>query len=223
MVQSPSKQQSADQRRTIPRLRAVLTTVLLAAIGLFVIHTAILALRAPWLVDEFPEALAIKAELLPWLFPLHMIAGGLALIAVPLTLLLRRRLRWHRVAGRITAAIVLIAGLTAFPVALIAPVTPLSAWGFAAQGAVWLALLGLGLWHIHHRRLAAHRACMLLMAATTTGALFFRIYLALFAIWGDARHYEAFYAFNAWIAWSLPLLATAVFLKRTGALAVNLR
>lgn len=195
----------------------------LAAIGLFVIHTALLALRAPWLVDDFPEALAIKAELLPWLFPLHMVTGGLALIAVPLTLLLRRRARWHRLAGRITALIVLIAGVTAFPVALIAPVTPLSAWGFAAQGTVWLLLLGLGLWYIRRRKLAQHRACMLLMAATTTGALFFRIYLALFAIWGDARHYEAFYALNAWLAWSLPLLATAVFLKRTGALARDLR
>lgn len=197
--------------------------MVLAAIGLFVIHTAIKALQAPWLVDDFPEALAIKAELLPWLFPLHMITGGLALIAVPLTLLLRRRARWHRLAGRITATIVLIAGLTSFPVALIAPVTPLSAWGFAAQGAVWLALLALGLWHGHHRRIAAHRAAMLLMAATTTGALFFRIYLALFAIWGDARHYEVFYALNAWIAWSLPLLAMAVFLKRTGALTLNPR
>jgi Predicted membrane protein (DUF2306) len=197
--------------------------VVLAAIGLFVIHAAIKALQAPWLVDDFPEALAIKAELLPWLFPLHMVTGGLALIAVPLTVLLRRRARWHRLAGRITALIVLLAGITAFPVALIAPVTALSAWGFAAQGAVWLALLGLGLWYGHRRRFKAHRACMLLMAATTTGALFFRIYLALFAIWGNARHYEAFYACNAWIAWSLPLLAMAVFLKRTGALTVNPR
>lgn len=223
MVQSPAKQQSADQRGAIPRLRAVVTAVLLAAIGLFVIYTALLALRAPWLVEDFPEALAVKAELLPWLFPLHMVTGGVALLLVPLTLLLRRRTRWHRLAGRITALIVLVAGVTAFPVALIAPVTPLSAWGFAAQGAVWLVLLALGLWHGHHRRLAQHRACMLLMAATTTGALFFRIYLALFAIWGDARHYEAFYAFNAWIAWSLPLMAMAVFLKRTGALALDLR
>ena len=117
----------------------------------------------------------------------------------------------------------LLAGITAFPVALIAPVTALSAWGFAAQGAVWLVLLGLGLWHGHHRQFKAHRACMLLMAATTTGALFFRIYLALFAIWGDARHYEVFYALNAWIAWSLPMLAMAVFLKRTGALTLDPR
>ena len=58
---------------------------------------------------------------------------------------------------------------------------------------------------------------MLLMAATTPGAIFFRIYLALWAIFGNFRHYEAFYAIDAWIAWTLPLAAMAIFLKRTGA------
>ena len=58
---------------------------------------------------------------------------------------------------------------------------------------------------------------MLLMAATTTGAVFFRVYLALFAILGHPRHYEAFYAADAWLAWTLPLAAMAIFLKRTGA------
>ncbi len=199
-------------------MNRVFTAILLAGIGFFVASTAWKALRAPWLVDDFPEALAVKVELLPWLFPLHMMTGGLALVLIPLTLLLRRKPRWHRLAGRTTALNVLIAGITAFPVALVAPVTPLSAWGFAAQGAVWLVLLGLGLWHIRRRRIAAHRACMLLMAATTSGALFFRIYLALFSLYGDVRLYETFYAFDAWIAWSLPLCVMAIFLKRTGAL-----
>ena len=189
----------------------------LAVIGLFVIKTALKALRSPWLVDDFPEALAIKVELMPWLFPLHMIAGGLVLLLIPATLLVRHRARWHRPLGRVTAAVVLIAGLTAFPVALIAPVTRVSAWGFAAQGATWLVLLGIGLRNVRLKRLHAHRAAMLLMAATTTGAVFFRVYLALWALFGDLRHYEMFYAADAWIAWSLPLAATAFFLRGTGA------
>ena len=191
--------------------------IVLAALALFVIQTALKALRAPWQVDDFPEALAVKAELLPWLFPLHMVAGGLVLLLIPVTLLVRRHARWHRPLGRITALVVLVAGLTAFPVALIAPVTPVSAWGFAAQGAVWLILLALGLRNIRLRRMQAHRAAMLLMAATTSGAVFFRVYLALWALFGNYRHYETFYAADAWIAWSLPLAAMAIFLKRTGA------
>jgi hypothetical protein len=195
----------------------VLRAVILSAIGLFVIRTALLALYSPRQVDDFPEALAVKVELLPWIFPIHMIAGGLVLLLIPATILLRRRPRWHRPMGRITALVVLAAGLTAFPVALIAPVTRVSAWGFAAQGATWLVLLGLGLRNIWLKRLRAHRAAMLLMAATTTGAVFFRVYLALWAILGDLRHYELFYAIDAWIAWSLPLIGCAIFLKRTGA------
>ena len=49
----------------------------LAGLAAFVIRAAMLARESPWQLDEFPEALPIKAELLPWLFPLHMITGGL--------------------------------------------------------------------------------------------------------------------------------------------------
>lgn len=204
-------------------IRRLLGGALLAGIALFVILTAWKALIAPWQVEDFPEALYVKVELLPWIFPAHMIAGGLALLLVPLMIVLSRSSRRHRMLARLTAPVVLVAGLTAFPVALVAPVTRISAWGFAAQGAMWLALLGLGIWHARAKRLAQHRGCMLLLAATTTGAVFFRIYLALFVLWGHPRDYEAFYALDAWMAWLLPLIATAFFLKRTGASVPDLR
>jgi hypothetical protein len=211
---------SSDEAiRTSGGWRRAVSLAVALAIGLFVLQTAWKALRAPWLVEDFPEALYIKAELLPWIFPAHMITGGMALLLVPAMILASRRPAWHRRLARLTVPVVTVAGLTAFPVALVAPVTAVSAWGFAAQGAVWLALLGLGVWHVCHGRIAQHRACMLLMAATTTGAVFFRIYLALFALYGHPRNYQLFYAIDAWIAWSLPLLATAFFLKRTGAIA----
>ncbi len=146
-----------------------------------------------------------------------MIAGGLALLLVPAMILLSRQRRWHRRLAWITVPVVLLAGITAFPVALIAPVTPVSAWGFAAQGAVWLGLLAAGVGSIRGRRLARHRTAMLLLAAVTSGAVFFRIFLALFALYGDPRGYSTFYAANAWAAWGLPLLGMAIFLNRTGA------
>lgn len=195
--------------------------IILALVAAFIIRIALKAILSPLMVDDFPEALAIKAMLLPHLFPLHMITGGLALFLVPIALLLRHRPRWHRWAGRIAALDVAFAGITAFPVALIAPVTRISAWGFAAQGSTWLLLLALGIWNIRRKQRAAHRAAMLLMTATTSGAIFFRIYLALWAIWGDFRYYETFYAFNAWFAWTLPLAAMAFFLKRTGLLRLD--
>ncbi|MEO6718653.1 MAG: DUF2306 domain-containing protein [Novosphingobium sp.] len=174
------------------------------------------ALTAVFFNDDFPESLAIKVELLPVIFPLHMATGSLALLLVPLTIALRRQPRWHRLAGRITAVDVAIAGVTALPVALVMPVTIGSALGFTAQGCAWLTLLGLGLWHIRHGRAAAHRAMMVMLAATTSGAIFFRIYLALWAIFAHGRHFDLFYACDAWIAWALPLGISARIMRQNG-------
>ncbi|MDP3907068.1 DUF2306 domain-containing protein [Novosphingobium sp.] len=202
--------------RTGNPLKRLLTALVLAAIAIFVIVAAYKAVIAPWQIDDFPEELAVKAELLPVTFTLHMISGGLALMLVPCAILLRRRPRWHRPVARIAALDVVVAGVTAFPVALVAPVTAWSAWAFTVQGAVWLTLLGLGLWHIRSGRAEQHRACMLLMAATMTGAIFFRVYLALWAIIAQGRQYELFYAIAAWAAWSVPLALTALVLQQQG-------
>lgn len=170
---------------------------------------------SPWAVDDFPEALAIKVELLPWLFPVHMVSGGLALVLGPLAFVLRRR-RVHRLAGRIAAADVAVAGVTAFPVALVAPVTWASALGFTAQGATWLALLTAAIVFIRRGDTRAHAVCMVLMLATMSGAVFFRVALALWAIFAHGRHFELAYAIDAWAAWTVPLALTAWALRRFG-------
>lgn len=195
-------------------LRRAARALFLAAIGTFVAYTAAKAMAAAFANDDFPEALAIKVELLPLIFPLHMITGALALILLPLAVALRRRPRWHRLVGRIAAADIVLSGLTAFPVAWVVPVTPWSAAGFSAQATVWLCLLALGIAAIRRGRVEAHRTCMVLMAATTSGALVFRVFLALWAMFGTSRAFELFYSCDAWIAWLLPLAATALVLSR---------
>ena len=186
--------------------------LMLAGLGIFVTYAALRAISEAWDNDGFPEALAVKLELLPLIFPLHMITGGLALLLVPLTLALRGT-RWHRVVGRIAAVDILVAGLTAIPVALEQPVTRVSAAGFAMQASTWMTLLAYGYWKIRVGEIAKHRAAMLLMAAVTSGALFFRLYLALWK-WGGVRgHFSTFYACDAWVAWLLPLIVMALLLK----------
>jgi uncharacterized membrane protein YozB (DUF420 family) len=189
------------------------TILILSGIFAFVLYTAIKAFWSAFDTDDFPEALAVKVELLPLIFPIHMITGALALLLGPLAISLRKRPRWHRPIGRIAAADILIAGLTAYPVAWAAPVTFWSAAGFTAQATLWLALLAFGIVSIRRRRVARHRAAMLLLLATTSGAVFFRIYLALWAIYGTMRGYERFYACDAWIAWLLPVALTALWLR----------
>ena len=141
-----------------------------------------------------------------------MMAGGLALLLVPLVLFLRGT-TWHKLVGRIAAIDILIAGVTAIPVAVLLPVTKISAAGFAAQGITWMMLLGFGIWHIRAGRVAAHRACMLMVAAVTSGAVFFRLYLGLWKLVGVPKYFYTFYAFDAWVAWSLPLVVMALWVR----------
>ena len=158
--------------------------------------------------SNFPEALAVKVEQLPVIFPVHMVAGALALFLVPLTYFLRGTI-WHKWIGRVTAADVFLAGITAIPVATFQPVTSWSGAGFTAQAIIWMTLLTAGIWNIRLSKVAAHQACMVMMAAVTSGAVFFRIYLALWAALGSQRQFRIFYAFDSWVAWSLPLMITA--------------
>lgn len=199
--------------RTTGPIRRAATILILSAILAFVLYTAIKGFWSAFDTDDFPEALAVKVELLPLIFPVHMVTGALALLLGPLAILLRKRPRWHKPVGRIAAADILISGLTAYPVAWAAPVTFWSAAGFSAQATVWLTLLALGIYNIRRRRIARHRAAMLLLLATTSGAVFFRIYLALWAMYGTMRGYERFYACDAWLAWLLPVAATALWLR----------
>lgn len=199
---------------------AVSRWLILAGAGIFVTYTALRGISESWANESFPEALTLKLEHLPIIFPVHMVSGGLALLLVPVVLMLRGT-RWHKLAGRVAAADILIAGLTAIPVALQSPVTKLSAAGFTAQAVVWLTLLGLGLWHIRNGRVPQHRACMLMLAAVTSGAMFFRIFLGLWKVFGLPEYFYTFYAVDAWIAWGLPLLAMATMVKQRPVFAIS--
>ena len=184
-----------------------------ALLCLFVFTTALRAIFSAYNSDGFPEALLVKVELLPVIFPVHMVAGGLALLLVPCTYYFRGT-RHHRWLGRLTAGDVIVAGVTALPVALTAPVTPMAAAGFSIQGLVWLALIGKGIWHIKRHEIRQHQNAMMMMAAVTSGAMFFRIYLALWAIYGTLGGFKTFYACDAWMAWLLPLAITTIIIIR---------
>ena len=191
---------------------AVWRWLLIAPLGLFVTFVALRGISESFYNDGFPEALLVKLELMPIIFPVHMVTGGLALLLVPLVLFLRGT-KWHRFVGRVAAVDILIAGVTAIPVAVLLPVTKISAAGFAAQGVTWLVLLGAGIWNIRAGRVVAHRACMLMLAAVTSGALFFRLYLGLWKWLGVGKYFYTFYAVDAWIAWGLPLIVMAFWVR----------
>ena len=145
----------------------------------------------------------------------HLAAHSAELFLLPHVFQLRihSNCRVRSVAGRLAGIDILCAGVTAIPVALTAPLTPVAAAGFSTQAFVWLALLAKGYWHIRRRDIAGHWQAMVMLAAVTSGAMFFRIYLALWAIYGSRRHLTVFYGLDSWVAWVLPLFLVAVILK----------
>ena len=203
---------NSDLDKASLRIVAVWRWLMLAPVGAFVIYVAVRGISESFDNEGFPEALAVKLELLPIIFPVHMVTGGLALLLIPLVLYLRGT-SWHRLVGRLAAIDIIVAGITAIPVAVVMPVTNTSAAGFVAQGITWIVLLGFGIWNIRVGRVAAHRACMLMMAAVTSGALFFRVYLGLWKAFGASEYFEAFYALDAWIAWGLPVIGVTIWLQ----------
>jgi Predicted membrane protein (DUF2306) len=186
--------------------------VILMGLFAFVTYTGFRAISEAYYNDGFPEALAIKLEVLPIIFPIHMISGGLALLLVPV-MLLTRGSPLHKKLGWPLLAVILAAGLTAPFVAWAVPITKVSAAGFTAQAVTWMGLAVAGIWHIRKGNVAAHQNAMLLMAAVTSGAMFFRVYLALFARFGSHHYFNLFYACNAWVAWGLPLIAVFAFCR----------
>jgi Predicted membrane protein (DUF2306) len=196
------------------KIMAICRWVSFACLAGFVTYVALRGISESWDNDGFPEALAIKLELMPFIFPVHMVTGGLALLLVPLAIYMRHTI-WHKWAGRIAAIDIAISGITAIPVALAYPVTRISSIGFTAQALIWLLLLAFGIYHIKNGRTKQHRTCMLLLAAVTSGAMFFRIFLALWKLVGTRDYFTSFYALDAWMAWSLPLITMLLYLRKS--------
>jgi len=160
-------------------------------------------------LDDLPDLLAITAERLPAVFPIHMVSSGLTLVFLPLTIALRRWPRWHRMSGRLTSLCVVIGAVTALIVAVYSISPMLARVGFFAQGLIWITLLSAGLVMARRRRTSGHRRLMLMMTAVTSGAVLFRLALAGFVFclpWAD---YKPFYSAIAWLGWMLPFAVAA--------------
>lgn len=146
----------------------------------------------------------LLSERVPVIFRLHMISAALALVLLPFTILARTTPHLHRPLGRTLGIFVVVGGLTALPVAVLSSSGEVARAGFFVQGLVWLALFWQG-WRAiraHDRR--RHAYFMLMMAAVTTGAVWFRLITGSAIILG--LPFEPMYALAAWSGWLVPLL-----------------
>ena len=190
------------------RLPSVAAIILALILSLLVLPAAVVAIALGLGSRPLPYELFVVLQRLPLVFPLHMIASGLALILIPIAAFARPWRGVHRAAGRIAAAAVIVGGLTALPVALASEATAVARAGLFTQGLVWLALLAAAVAAIRCGEVGRHARCMLAMAAVASGAVWLR--LVMFAANAAGLPFEPVYAAATWACWLIPLAIAAM-------------
>jgi hypothetical protein len=190
------------------RLPSVAAIILALILSLLVLPAALVAIALGLGLRPLPYELFLVLQRLPLVFPLHMIASGLALILIPIAAFARPWRGVHRAAGLLAAAAVVIGGLTALPVALASEATAMARAGLFAQGLVWLALLAAAVAAIRCGAVARHARVMLAMAAVASGAIWLR--LVMFAANTAGLPFEPAYAAATWACWLIPLAIAAM-------------
>jgi len=180
-----------------PRLALIFLVLLLA------VPTALVAISEGAALMPLPFNLHLVDMELPGIFRLHMLASGAALLLIPLTIAVRRDRSWHKPLGRLTAAAVVLGGLTALPVAMASHSVAVARAGFFAQGLVWLALIAAGVLAVRRQQYADHARLMLCMAAVASGALWVR--LGTTVATSCDLPFDPIYGCVAWAGWMVPL------------------
>ena len=190
------------------------TTKVVFALIVFLLATpvALVALALGFGLLPLPYELFLVREKLPWAFPLHMVASGLALILIPIAVFLRHRRSIHRAAGRGAGACVAIGGTTALLVALASGASAAARAGFFTQGLIWLALFVAAVVAIRKGAMLRHVRMMLAMAAVASGAIWLR--LTIYAAISAGLPFEPTYAIAAWACWMVPLGVALVAPRR---------
>lgn len=204
LITTPTKQAAPGKFVS----RFLLVAAICASISLAV-PTGLVALAEGAGAIPLPFNLHVVDIRLPGTFKLHMLAGGAALVLMPLVILLRARRAWHRPLGRITAALVVVAALTSFPVAYESTSPLVARAGFVAQGVVWLALVAAGIAAIRRKQRARHATLMLAMTAVASGAIWVRLTTAVTASWN--LPFDLVYACATWLGWLIPLALVLAF------------
>jgi fatty acid desaturase len=191
-------------------LHPVVAVACALMVAFLVVPTALIAIALGLGLAPLPYDLLLVLQRLPIVFSMHMIASGLALILIPITAFARHRRKTHRMLGRVTAACVVVGGLTALPVALASEAVAAARAGLFAQGLVWLALITTAVAAIRRGDAARHAALMVAMAAVASGAVWLRLVMAIAA--ACQLPFEVTYGVAAWACWLVPLAVTQAHL-----------
>ena len=200
-----------------PRARVLLATLLIG-----------IAFVAIWYLWRFVTPYAsidptFYDYLWPWRYALwaHLAGGLSALLIAPVQLwlgLTRRRLRLHRLLGRIYlgVAILSLSGAS-YLIAKELPHDWVFAGGLLGLACAWTLTTGLGYLAIRRRCIQQHQEWMIRSYVVASAFVFFRLFVDVLHAFGvhgpkGAQTAEEL-KLAAWFCWSVPLLVTEVFLQ----------
>ena len=161
--------------------------------------------------DPFAARFAISG----WDVPAHFFGAGMALLLVPLQLSAVVRRRWpalHRVGGLLSAAAILVGGISGLSLAQHAQGGWPSRLGFSVLSLLWIAVTANGIRLAIAGELARHRRWMAYSIALTAGAVTLRLMLGLGA---GALHlpFMTVYVTASWASWLINLALCAWLLR----------
>ena len=169
--------------------------------------------------DPFAARFAISG----WDVPAHFFGAGMALLLVPLQLSAVVRRRWpalHRVGGLLSAAAILVGGISGLSLAQHAQGGWSSRLGFSVLSLLWIAVTANGIRLAIAGELARHRRWMAYSIALTAGAVTLRLMLGLGA---GALHlpFMTVYVTASWASWLINLALCAWLLRLLGRRRLN--
>lgn len=169
--------------------------------------------------DPFAAQFAISG----WDVPAHFFGAGLALLLVPLQLGAGIRRRWpglHRIGGLLSAAAILVAGISGLSLAQHAQGGWPSRLGFSVLSLLWVGVTAHGIRLAIAGELARHRRWMAYSMAMTSAAVTLRLMLGVGA---GMLHlpFMAVYVTASWASWLLNLALCAWLLRTLDRRRVN--
>jgi hypothetical protein len=150
-----------------------------------------------------------------WIFLIHTLSGGLALLSGPIQFnsrVFRERRGLHRVSGRIYVGSVWTASLSALALTALFDVTFVSKLLLGILGLLWFGTTWVALAEIVKRRVAKHEEWMTRSFALT-------LFFVTFSFWvpvlqGTSLPPEVAYPLGVFLSWGLNLVGAEIWIRR---------
>jgi hypothetical protein len=182
----------------------------------------------PGMPSGFTDQLEVFRSRQAW-FYLHIGAGSVAILLVPLQLWAGPRVRagghsrlrrLHHVSGRVAAVAILLSAVGGFVMARTAYGGLSNTLGFGTLAVAWAGTVVLAVRNARHGDIAAHRAWALRAAALTFGAVTLRLWVPLLT---PVVGFDSIYGVIGWLDWVPNLIFIEWWLarERAGAAGVT--